>query len=151
MSSSASTKQSARRSAAARRLSSLFLRDGRGVFGVEFALVFPILVMMVGAAVEYGRALEARNQMSHALSKVVRVVNIDPTKSTSQIAYLLADDLSDYGPGDLDVAVSNAEISGSPYMKISVKFPFEMLIPFGELSTLTLTVDTTAPLISPTK
>jgi Flp pilus assembly protein TadG len=151
MSSSASTKQPARRSAVARRLTSLFLRDGRGVSGVEFALVFPLLVIMVGAAVEYGRALEARNQMSHALSKVVRVINIDPKKSTSQIAYLLADDLSDYGPGDLDVAVSNAEISGSAYMKISVKFPFEMMIPLGNLSTLTLAVDTIAPLMAPKK
>lgn len=150
MSSSASTNSRARRSLA-RRLTSLFLRDSRGVSAIEFAFVFPLLIIVVGASIEYGRALQARNEMSHALSKVVRVLNIDPKKSSSQIASLLASDLSTYGPDDLQVAVANAEISGSPYMKISVKFPFDLLVPFGELSTVTLGVDTVAPLIAATK
>ncbi|WP_436639787.1 TadE/TadG family type IV pilus assembly protein [Microbaculum sp. FT89] len=150
MSSSASTSPAAKRGVA-RRLTSLFLRDRRGVAAIEFAFVFPLLIMVVGASIEYGRALQARNEMSHALSKVVRVLNIDPKKSSSQIASLLAADLSTYGPDDLQVAVANAQISGSPYMKISVKFPFDLLVPFGELSTVTLGVDTVAPLIAATK
>ena len=49
------------------------------------------------------------------------------------------------------VAATPTTISGSPHMKITVNFPFTLLIPFTGLSNITLSVDTLAPVISPLK
>ena len=117
---------------------------------IEFAIVLPLFLLILVGAIEYGRALQARNEMSFAVSKAVRVINLDPGRSASEIASLLATDLTRYSSHDLSVTVSNATISGSSYMNISVNFPFELIIPLAGISSMTLTIDTLAPLIGPT-
>ena len=54
-----------------------FLRDQRGVTAIEFAITLPLLILIVLGTLEFGRALKARNEMSHALSKAARVINLD--------------------------------------------------------------------------
>jgi len=137
--------------AAADRLGFSFLRDQRGVTAIEFAITLPLLLLIVLGTLEFGRALKARNEMSHALSRVVRVINLDSNKTTEDIAEILGTYLADYGSEDLDVNVLSAAISGTDYMRISVGFPFHTIIPFSSVSTVTLDVDTLAPVISPTQ
>jgi len=137
--------------AAADRLGFSFLRDQRGVTAIEFAITLPLLLLIVLGTLEFGRALKARNEMSHALSRVVRVINLDSNKTTEDIAEILGTYLADYGSEDLDVNVLSTAISGTDYMRISVGFPFHTIIPFSSVSTVTLDVDTLAPVISPTQ
>ncbi len=88
--------------------------------------------------------------MSQALSRVVRVINLDSEQTTEAISELLLGTyLADYGSEDLDVDVWSTTISGTDYMRISVGFPFHTIIPFSSVSTVTLGVDTLAPVISP--
>ncbi|NRG18474.1 pilus assembly protein [Rhizobiales bacterium] len=128
-----------------------FLRDRRGVAAVEMAFVLPLFLMVVLGTIEFGRALSAWNQASHALGRVVRIVNLDATTSTSEIASAMRSYLpSAYGDG-LSVTATKKTISGGEYIEISASFPYEIRVPFTSLSTLTLSVDTLAPLISATK
>jgi Flp pilus assembly pilin Flp len=126
-----------------------FLRDQRGVSAIEFAITLPLLLLIILGTLEFGRALKARNEMSQALSKVVRVLNLDSEQTTDAISKLLGTYLADYGSEDLDVDVLSTTISGTDYMNISVGFPFHTMIPFSSVSTVTLGVDTLAPVISP--
>jgi len=128
-----------------------FLRDQRGVSAIEFAITLPLLLLIVLGTMEFGRALKARNEMSQALSKVVRVLNLDSEQTTASISELLGTYLADYSSEDLDVDVLSSTISGTDYMNISVGFPFHTMIPFSSVSTVTLNVDTLAPVISPTR
>ncbi len=137
--------------AAADRLGFSFLRDRRGVTAIEFAVTLPLLLVIVLGTLEFGRALKARNQMSHALSMAVRVINLDSEQTTEAITDLMVSYLADYGSEDLTVNVSGATISGTDYMRISVGFPFHTIIPIASASTVTLNVDTLTPVISPTR
>ena len=47
--------------------------DDRGISSVEIALVIGLLVMIVTATLDFGRALAARNEMSHALGRAARL------------------------------------------------------------------------------
>ncbi len=132
------------------RIGSSILRDQRGVAAVELAIVLPLFLMVVLGTLELGRALESRNDMSHALSRAVRVLNLDSEKTPSAIAALLSTYV-DHNAGALSVSVSSATISEIDYMTISVNFPFQVRIPFSSFSTITLGVETVAPVISPTK
>jgi len=137
--------------AVAARLRFSFLRDQRGVTAIEFAITLPLLILIVLGTLEFGRALKVRNEMSHALSKAVRVINLDSKQTTQAISEFLGAYLADYGSEDLAVDVSSTTISGTDYMRISVGFSFHMIIPFSNVSTVMLDVDTLAPVISPTR
>jgi Flp pilus assembly pilin Flp len=137
--------------AAAGRHRFSFLRDKRGATAIEFAITLPLLLLIVMGTLEFGRALKARNEMSQALSRAARVINLDSEQTTEDIAATMRTYLSDYGSGDLDVGVLSTAISGTDYMNISVGFPFHTVIPFSSVSTVTLNVDTLVPVISPTK
>lgn len=136
---------------AAGRIRFSLLRNQRGATAIEFALTFPLLILIILGTLEFGRALKTRNEMSHALSKAVRVINLDSEQTTETIAKILGTYLADYGSEVLDVNVLSTTISGTDYMRISVSFPFHMIIPFSSVSTVTLDIDTLAPVISPTR
>lgn len=137
--------------AAANRLGFSFLRDQKGVTAIEFAITLPLLLLIVLGTMEFGRVLKARNEMSHALSRAVRVINLDSEQTAEDIATIIDTYLAGYGSDDLDVDVLSTTISGTDYMRISVGFPFHTIIPFSSVSTVTLDVDTLAPVISSTR
>lgn len=128
-----------------------FLGDQAGAMAVEFAFVLPFFLMVIFATVELGRALSARNEMNHALGRAVRVVNLDSGKTADEIAAFLRADLAKYDPEDLTVSASQKTVSGNDFVKISVSFPFRVIIPFSAIPTVTLNVETLAPELSPLK
>ena len=63
--------------------------DQCGAAAVEFALVLPILVLLVFGVIEFGRAYHARSTLAHAARQGVRVAALDtgdPVASTEQAA-----------------------------------------------------------------
>lgn len=126
------------------------VRDSSGSMAVEFAVIFPVLILVVLGSLELGRAFETRNEMSHALSQAVRVVNLDPDQTAADIATLMASYLDEFDADDLTITTSTTTISGTDYMDISASFPFDVLIPFSALTNLTLDVSTRAPLVGST-
>lgn len=120
--------------------------DVAGTAAIEFGILFPALMLILVGTFEFGRALQARNEMSHALSKAARVVNLDPTQTATTVTSLLGEYLDEYEESELNVAVATTTISGVDYLDISVSFPFQTLIPFAQ-STITLDVDTLVPML----
>lgn len=118
--------------------------DRSGVAALELAL--PVLLMTIFATLDFGRALIARNEMSHALSRAMRVIHLDSSVTTEQIETSLGQYLSDY---DTDMTVQITEVSGTSFMEVSVNFPFEIAIPFSPVHEIDLHVATLAPMVSP--
>jgi len=133
------------------RIALPFLRNQNGVGAIEFAIILPVFLLIIFGTLEFGRALKARNEMSHALSRAVRVINLDAEQTTDAIKEHLASYLADYGSEDLAVNVASTTLSGTDYMNISVSFPFHATIPFSNASVLNLQVETFVPVISATK
>ena len=123
-------------------------RDRSGVGALEFALALPVLLVLVLGIIEFGRALAVRNEMSHALGRTARIVNLTPSTTPEQVATLLEEYLGDY---DTELEVSITEVAGTSFMQISVQFPFEISIPFTSVSEVDLRVATLAPMVSPTQ
>ncbi len=130
-----------------RRGSPRLRTDDRGVTSVEFAVVGSLLFLILLATVDFGRALAARNEMSHALGRATRVVNLNPGTTPEQVQDLLEEYLANYEDTDLSVEID--EVSGTTYMRISVTFPFHSSLPFRP-DEVRLNVSTLAPMVSPT-
>ena len=135
------------RAAARRSLLGALRRDCRGVTAVEFAFAFPVLAMLVFGTIEFGRVLAVRNEMSHALSRAVRIVHLDAATTETQVVALLEEFLDD----DTDLAVSITEVAGTSFMQIAVEFPVQTSLPFASLSEVNLRVATLAPMVSATQ
>jgi len=123
--------------------------DRSGVASIEFALVIGLIIMGIVGTVQFGRALAAHNEMSHALSRVVRVVNLNAATTPEVITDLLEHYLDGHDDRELDVGIT--EIAGTNFMEISVEFPFTVSIPLMEDTDVTLRVATRAPMVSPTQ
>jgi Flp pilus assembly protein TadG len=119
----------------------------RGVSSIEFAIAIGLLAVIVLGSLDFGRTLAARNEMSHALSRATRAVNLNPETTPEEVQEFLEDALAQYDGTDLDVEIT--AIDGTSYMRIAVSFPFESSMPFRSGVT-TLSVSTLAPMVSPT-
>jgi Flp pilus assembly protein TadG len=119
----------------------------QGLSSIEFAIVGGLLFMILLTTLDFGRVLAARNEISHALGRATRVVNLSPETTPEQVQDLLEGYLAGYESTDLQVEID--EISGTSYMRVSVSFPFHSSLPFRPDEIL-LTVSTLAPMVSPT-
>lgn len=121
--------------------------DTRGAVSIEFGLVIGLLIMIIVATVEFGRALAARSEMSHALGRVTRVVNLNSTTTTGAVVGMLEEYLDGYDERELDVDIT--QVSGTNFMEVSVEFPFMLSIPLMQDTEVMLRVATRAPMVSP--
>jgi Flp pilus assembly protein TadG len=121
--------------------------DVRGAAGLEFALVVGALIVLVLGTLEVGRALMARNEVNHAIGRAARSVHIQPSTTSEAVAGQLKALLADHGRTDLDVSVT--EVAGTRYMRISVRFPYELQVPLLPAATLDMDVETLAPMVGP--
>jgi Flp pilus assembly protein TadG len=122
-------------------------RDCRGAAALEFAFVIGVIVMAVFGAIQVGQVLAARSDVSHALSQVVRSVHLAPQTTREEIVAELERRLTRYTARELDVEVT--EIATTSYMRIAVRFPARLSIPFLPVRELSLQVETLAPMVSP--
>lgn len=62
----------------------------RGVAAVEFAIILPLLMMLVFGIVEFGRAYQARLAVTHAAREGVRVLAVTEDQPAAEAAALAA-------------------------------------------------------------
>jgi Flp pilus assembly protein TadG len=127
------------------------IRDLKGFSAVEFALVLPVFMMMILGILEMGRALKTWNEVNHALTRAVRLVNLDSKTTPAEIATAMHSYLGDINTSELSIVATPTTITGTDYIKISVGFPFQISLPFTEIAALNINVDTIAPILSSTK
>lgn len=108
--------------------------DQCGAAAVEFALILPILVLLVFGVIEFGRAYHARSTLAHAARQGVRVAALDtgdPVTSAEQAAANL--DLT-----QLTVTVSPSPcVVGDPVV-VTVIYDHDYAIPLFGSGTWTL-------------
>ena len=92
-------------------------RDQRGTSGVEFALLAPVMLLILAGMVDFGMTLWARLQLEQSLSTITNyaIVSADNVSASGGVA--LADRLAVLVPADqdLDLSINN----GSTYRRTS--------------------------------
>ncbi|MGY1811056.1 TadE/TadG family type IV pilus assembly protein [Blastococcus sp. SYSU D00669] len=83
------------------------LREERGASAVEFALIAPLLVLLVIGIVEFGHAFQVHGQLSAAAREGVRAMALQNDPAAARAAVRNA-------TSTLDPAVTDAQISITP-------------------------------------
>ena len=109
-------------------------RDERGAAVVEFALILPILVMFVFGIVEFGRAYNARIELTAAVREGARAAAVaDP--SDDPLATEAATNATINGARGLTPPLTPAQVSvitcgPSTNAEVTTTYPFKYDIPF---------------------
>lgn len=110
-------------------------RGDRGAVAVEFALVLPLLVLLVFGIVEFGRGYNAKIALTSAVREGVRVHALgtgDPAQATRDAAPSL-------DSADVGVSTSAAPCDAGSPASVTASYPFTYNVPLLGGGTITLT------------
>ena len=116
-----------------------FRDDESGVSAIEFAIVFPILVMLITGIIQVSNALYTESVMKHSIQEISRRAMVDTTFTATEMKAEILKKVSKRGLSADDVTiveVSNGD--GSATVTFNLGYDYEMSIPFVFTRTLTL-------------
>jgi Flp pilus assembly protein TadG len=118
------------------------LREQRGATAVEFALIVPLLIVLVLGIAEFGRAFQVQGTLSAAAREGVRVMALQNDQVAAKAAVRNAATSLDPTITDGEIAISPAACppinGGSTSVRLTITYPMSYLTGFFG-SSLTLT------------
>lgn len=114
----------------------------RGAAAVEFAMVVPVLLLLVLGIAEFGRAYNIQTTLSNAARDGVRVMALqdDPAAARDAVEYSAGH--LDLGGSQISVSPTTCEATGATSpgtATVTVAYPFEPLSGFLPVDDFTLT------------
>lgn len=107
----------------------------RGVTAVEFAIILPLLLMLVFGIIEFGRAYQARLTVTHAAREGVRVLAVTEDKTAAEAAALAAATGLDAG----SVTVVGTPCAAGLPAEMVVTYPMTIEVPGTGVHSFTVT------------
>ena len=125
-----------------------WLKDSRGASAVEFALIAPVVLIMMLGLIEFGRAFWIKSTLQFAVEEAGRYNMVYTSKTEAEIKA--------YAEGMLPSVLSGAtvtateETTGSDeFMSITATFDFDSLVPLLNIPTITLQAKSRVPVEIP--
>lgn len=121
-------------------------RDERGQSTVEFALIIPLIIVVLLAVIQVALVAYAQLSISHIARETARVVSVDPTVD---VAHLMQD-IAPLGTKGLVVEVSfePSPVSGRTFVVVSVSYQTAPISKLFEAFTAQLAVSTQIKMLS---
>jgi Flp pilus assembly protein TadG len=118
------------------------LNDERGASAVEFAMILPLLILLVLGIAEFGRAFQVQGTLSAAAREGVRLMALQNDPAAARAAVRNAATSLDPGVTDAQIAITPATCptldAGTTSVRLTVRYPMPYLTGFfGNSVTLT--------------
>ena len=108
--------------------------DERGATAVEFAMILPLLILLVIGIAEFGRAFQVQGTLSAAAREGVRLMALQNDPASARAAVRSAATSLDPGVTDAQIAISPATCptlaAGSTQVRLTVTYPMPYLTGF---------------------
>lgn len=116
------------------------LRSDRGAAAVEFALVLPVLVLLVFGIIEFGRIFNVQNSVSAAALEGARVVALQKPYSDADMRQAVKNAAPSVAIQNSDITPSAACSSSTPGPEAKVTVRYQLTLLTGIVGTsITLT------------
>jgi Flp pilus assembly protein TadG len=115
-----------------------FRRDQSGAAAVEFAFVSIFFIALCVAVIEFGLALQTRNELTQAADRGIRFVVLNPEASHETVQTQVEGLLSSYDSDSLLVEVGTQTINSTEYRTISIDYDIQVWVPGMSMSLFTL-------------
>ena len=122
-----------------------FLRADSGVTAIEFAIIAPLLVLLLFSTIEMGRLLWVRAVFSHAISETARLVQVPVAEVTAAaLEAAMVDTLTESGYPDVTVFAEPIGETPGISWRLVVTNSVALNVPFFDLAAVPLRVETVA-------
>lgn len=114
----------------------------RGAAAVEFALVLPILLLLVLGILEFGRAYHVQTTLSNAARDGVRVMALQDSAAAATSATKLSAQPLDLSASTIVVtptAGCSSALTGAGLASVTIEYPFSLVSGFLPIDDFTLT------------
>ena len=114
----------------------------RGATAVEFALVLPILLLLILGIIEFGRAYHLQTTLSNAARDSVRVMALQDSVTAARSTAKVSAQLSDLDDSMIDVTPEDgcsSATAGPGLASVTIRYPFSLVSGFLPVDDFTLT------------
>lgn len=133
----------------ARRRLAGWRRDARGATAVEFALVSPVLVLLLVGTFQVAWAVHCASSVRWSLEQSSRNLLLDPTTTQDQIKTAMVSQLKGLVDSSrLTVSLTSSSAGGTPVFLVSSTYAAPLSIPFVNSQLINFTATATVPQIS---
>jgi len=127
------------------------IRDRKGATAVEFAVIAPLLIMVIFGTLEVGRALYVHSTIQHAIEVSGRYAMVHPNASSAELRKIAnANGLSllgntDAGANSVSFTVNTVNLDAMKVVVITADIAHKMSAPLLSTMKLTITAQTRVP------
>jgi Flp pilus assembly protein TadG len=110
------------------------MRNERGATAVEFAMIMPLLIVLVLGIAEFGRAFQVSGTLSAAAREGVRVMALQNDPAAARAAVRNATTSLDPGVTDTQIAITPPSCpqtgGGSVAVRLTISYPMPFITDF---------------------
>jgi Flp pilus assembly protein TadG len=118
-----------------------------GAAAVEFAIVSSVLIVLCLGIMQFGMALQVRNEMARAADKAVRVVMLNPDLSDADFKAEVYKALPHYSKERLSLETGQTTIDATEFRTLEVGYALGVFVPGLPADAITLTVNRQTPVL----
>ncbi|RZU66668.1 TadE-like protein [Microterricola gilva] len=107
-------------------------RDERGAAAIEFALILPILLVLVLGIVEFGRAYNVQISLSNAAREGARSMAIHNSVTDARAAAIGAAPSIQPAIAASQITISPSSCASGGTVNVTIRYPLELLTGFFE-------------------
>jgi Flp pilus assembly protein TadG len=113
-----------------RRSFGLF-RCSSGTAAVEFAFVFPLLLVMMVGIYSVGSVLHCISSVRYALEETARMLQMNPALTQGDLQKALETKLTNYGKEAFTLTMTmQKDAAGSDVARLTASYPYLIAVPF---------------------
>lgn len=127
---------------------SSFSKEDKGAAAVEFAMILPVLIMMIFGSLETGRVLHNKATLQRGVEVAARYAMVHQTATQTDLQTEAFGAYAPKGDGGSTptIALSTVTVSGVDFMVITATLDHTMLIPLINTIKLKLSAESRVPL-----
>jgi len=112
--------------------------DRRGNVAVEFALIVPIVLMIIMGIFEFGQALRIYNTLAYAVEQAGRYAMVNTDATTTEVEDYTASQLIGVNASTVTIAATTEVDAGTTYSVITADTTYDINVPFMTLGSVPL-------------
>jgi Flp pilus assembly protein TadG len=107
------------------------LRCSSGAAAVEFAFVFPLLIMLVLGVYAVGAVMHSISSVRYALEETGRMLQMNHSLTESDLQTALNEKLENLGKQEVTLSVTlEKDAYGSDIARLTASYPYTIAVPF---------------------
>ena len=103
------------------------IRNSKGQSTVEFALVLPILILILVGIIEFGLIFKTTIQLNYGANEIARAVSLDATPA--DVTTISTSVFSDLEASSLQVLVSPAGVVKGQAITVQITYNYKLITP----------------------